>query len=398
MLRTLLFWAHLTAGAAAAAVILMMSATGVALTYERQLVEWSERRLDVAPPPGGQALPVSSLLDRARAEGREVWGDFSPAIVTLRPDPEAVVQVGGGGRQLYLDPYTGEIVSTGFRRLTAFLDTMRGWHRWFAVDGDARRRGRAVTGAANLAFLFLLVSGLILWIPRKRTWRQVRQVVAFRRGLAGRARDFNWHNVLGIWCAIPLIVVASSATVISYAWASDVATGIAESWGAPRGPGRLAPDLAPLNDTTAGEASLDTLIASVGTAAVGWREIVVTIPKGGDDTVTMDVHWGYRGQPQLRETWEVARDTGRLVERATFADQRGPSRLRSALRFVHTGEYWGVPGQTVAGLVSLAAVLLGFTGVSLAIRRWTGFWRKRVGAARPAPPPSRSPAPPRRTR
>ena len=42
-LRTLFFWAHLTAGLTAGIVILTMSATGVLLTYERQLIEWADR-------------------------------------------------------------------------------------------------------------------------------------------------------------------------------------------------------------------------------------------------------------------------------------------------------------------------------------------------------------------
>ena len=40
-LRTLLFWPHLIAGVLTGAVILVMSVTGVVLTYERQLNEWS---------------------------------------------------------------------------------------------------------------------------------------------------------------------------------------------------------------------------------------------------------------------------------------------------------------------------------------------------------------------
>jgi len=39
------------------------------------------------------------------------------------------------------------------------------------------------------------------------------------------------------------------------------------------------------------------------------------------------------------------------------------------LRFGHTGEVFGLAGQTVAGLASLGALVLGYTGLSLAIRR-----------------------------
>ena len=84
------------------------------------------------------------------------------------------------------------------------------------MEGEGRETGRAVTGAANLAFLVLVVTGPILWWPRRGS----RPVAFFQRGLAGRARDFNWHNVLGIWSALPLLVVVTTATVFSYDWAN----------------------------------------------------------------------------------------------------------------------------------------------------------------------------------
>jgi uncharacterized iron-regulated membrane protein len=42
--RKILFWCHLTAGVVAGLVILMMSATGVLLTYEKQMIEWADAR------------------------------------------------------------------------------------------------------------------------------------------------------------------------------------------------------------------------------------------------------------------------------------------------------------------------------------------------------------------
>jgi len=50
----------------------------------------------------------------------------------------------------------------------------------------------------------------------------VRNVILFRRRLSGKARDFNWHNVIGIWSAIPLAIVVAGAVPISYPWASNL--------------------------------------------------------------------------------------------------------------------------------------------------------------------------------
>jgi len=55
--------------------------------------------------------------------------------------------------------------------------------------------------------------------------------------------------------------------------------------------------------------------------------------------------------------------------------------MRPILRFAHTGEVLGIPGHTLAGLVSLGAPFLVWTGLSLSLRRFSG-WR---GRRRPRP-------------
>jgi uncharacterized iron-regulated membrane protein len=68
------------------------------------------------------------------------------------------------------------------------------------------------------------------------------------------------------------------------------------------------------------------------------------------------------------------------VSLEAFADQSLGRRLRSISRFVHTGEVLGIPGQTIAGLATGGAVVLGWTGMALALRRfsaWIGRREKR---------------------
>ena len=43
-LRSVLFWLHLPCGVLAGAVILIMSVTGVLLTYQRQITAWADIR------------------------------------------------------------------------------------------------------------------------------------------------------------------------------------------------------------------------------------------------------------------------------------------------------------------------------------------------------------------
>ena len=59
-------------------------------------------------------------------------------------------------------------------------------------------------------------------------------------------------------------------------------------------------------------------------------------------------------------------------------------RLRTWLRFAHTGEVYGLVGQTIAGVVSFGGAVLMYTGLALAFRRFLA-WRLRVRNARSAP-------------
>ena len=45
-------------------------------------------------------------------------------------------------------------------------------------------------------------------------------------------------------------------------------------------------------------------------------------------------------------------------------------KLRSWLRYAHTGEVYGFAGQTIAGVASLGGVVLVWTGLAMAWRRF----------------------------
>ena len=117
---------------------------------------------------------------------------------------------------------------------------MTSWHRWLALEGPSRPLGKAVTGASNLAFLFIVLTGIYLWVPAHLDVDPVPATSCwFRRGLPGKARDFNWHNVIGIWSAVPLAIVVAGAVPISYPWASNlVYRVVGEEPPRPRGPRR----------------------------------------------------------------------------------------------------------------------------------------------------------------
>ena len=389
--RAVLFWCHLATGIAVAAVVLVMAVTGVLLTYERQITAWADTRgLDAAPPaPDADRLGVEELIQRVAEADRQRGQDpGSPSSVAWRADPDAPVAVSyGRERTAYVNEYTGAVLGEGDEGVRAFFDGVTGWHRWLGAGDDGRSTGRAVTGACNLGFLFLVVSGLYLWWPRNWTRRALRNVTLFRRGLSPKARDFNWHNVIGVWSLVPLLVVVASGVVISYPWASDLVYAVVgEEAPAGRGPGGGGPPggvegpPASARVPGGGDAPLDVLVAQAEARVPDWRRLTLQVPAPADSTLTLDLDRGTGGQPQHRARLTLDRQSGAEVAWEPFEAETPGRRARSILRFAHTGEVLGVVGQTVAGLVSLGTALLVWTGLALSWRRFRAWRRRRQRA------------------
>jgi uncharacterized iron-regulated membrane protein len=394
LFRKVLFWCHLTVGVIAGLVILIMSVTGVLLAYERQITYWVDtRNYHIAPPsPDATRLSVEALL----AKAREAQPDTTIATVTLRAgatEPAAVGLAGnsgagpGGGRTIFLDPYTGATLGEGSKGARDFFHVVTDWHRWLGASGASRNTARAVTGACNLGFLFIVASGIYLWWPRKRNWLQFKNILWFKRGLPGKARDFNWHNVIGFWSFTPLFIVVLSAVVISYQWAGNlVYRVVGENPPQQRGPGQPSGNAGQQRGGTErrGEGppldNLDGLWARAARQVPGWRSLSLRMPNSPDAPLTFTIDQGDGGQPHKRAQLTLDRKTGEVTRWEPFSSYTTGRKLRSVLRFAHTGEVAGVVGQTVAGLASLGGAFLVWTGISLALRRLRAWMGRRSGA------------------
>ena len=385
MIRAIIFWLHLAVAAAAGLVILMLAATGVILSLEETVTGLAERRHFVAAPEGAERLPPEAL---AAAAG------FTATSLSYPSDPRAPVRVHAGRtRHARVNPYTGRVLATGPGGLERFFEGVHNWHRWSNVSGGSVRRARAVTGAVNVAFLFLLLTGPILWIPRPVTRRSLANAILLRPGARGARRDLNWHQVVGIWSVLPLAVIAATGAATSYPAVGDrvypmvgnaVSAGAWAVGSASKGAGLEEAELeeAAISDESARAPDPD-LRAALATAegwAPGWRTLILNVPRPADTEVRVEVRGGRAGQPHRTGVLTLDAASGAARAWASFADDAPARRAQQFLRYAHTGEYWGLGGQLLAGLFSLAAAVMVWTGLSLAVRRL-----RRLVSSRRAP-------------
>jgi uncharacterized iron-regulated membrane protein len=383
-IRTLLFWTHLAAGVVAGAAIFTMSVTGALIALQPQILNWVERDQRRATPSGTLQSPGALLAAATRGAALP-----ETVTITISADPgEAAVVSLGRGLVRYVDPYTGVVLGDGSPAARRTFQWLTEFHRWFAAGTTWRSAGRSVTGWSTLAFVGLVLSGMLLWVPRsgsRLVW--VRSLTPSWPSTP-RARDFNWHTVVGFWCAPVLFVLALSGVVLAFPWANRMlyaAAGTpmpiapARAEGRP-GAGRAAPSGGPampdFRQADAGWADARQRIPS-------WDTIAIRIPtRGGGPvsfTITDAAHWNRFARSQL-----MASATGEVLRWEPYSDQTRGQRWRLWARFAHTGELGGLAGQVIAGAASAGAALLAWTGMSLALRRLARTRSTRRDTARAA--------------
>lgn len=368
--RKIIFWLHLCSGALAGIFIFVMCVTGALIAFESNILAWveSDQRYVQAPTENAPKLSVKEVLEKFLEKNP----DAKPSSVTIQNDAKAAISLSAGREgKFYINPYTAEITGKGAEKWQKIFGFFESVHRWLALSGDARTVGKSLNDAANFLFLFLAVSGLYIWFPRKTAWRNFRAVLWFRRGLKGKARNFNWHNTIGFWSSLILMILTLTGVIISYQWAGNLLYTLT---------GNEPPQQQqrPPNQNEKQEFVVPENLNEIFEKAANhtnWQTISLRFPISNDSasfTVDEGVYWNRFG----RSTLTIDTKTAEITKWESYGEQNAARRLRSWARFTHTGETFGFIGQFIAFLACIGGAFLVWTGISLALRRFQN-WRTK---------------------
>lgn len=413
--RSIFFWTHLSIGLLAGALILLMSVTGVLLGFERQLIAW----IDAAPrveANAGPALPLDSLLLRVGVARADV------ASIVVKRDATQPVSIRlreRGAAPILAHPSAGTaLTASGDGSGQRFFSALRRWHRYVGAQaGELRAQMKVLNGVANLIFLALVLSGLYLWWPRRWSLARLRATAWPQwRHRAGHTRDFNWHNSLGFWFAIPLAIIIVTGAFFSFRWPGQYldialgsekerveartaiaaaraaresakdASGATMSTAAATGTSasRIGASDEPPNPVRADDAALAQYVAAAVAARPDWAQLTITMPDANAGETRIVVAEGNTYRPDLRWTLDLDRATAVVAKSSGYEDLSTARQLRAWVRYGHTGEVFGIPGQIIATLASAVGVLLVWTGFALAWRRLLSWLRARRRRSVPA--------------
>ena len=342
--------AHLWLGLITGILVFTIAITGCIYVFHDEIKDIVYDWRHVEPENRNLANP-STILDTVK----KYYPESEPNMVVYnggeRPATVFIV-LDGMPHNIYLNPYSGEV--THKQNLdTDFFMVVERLHRFLLLP---EKIGKHVTAIATFIFFIMLVTGLILWWPKK--WKKVGSYFKIKWKARWRRKNYDWHRVTGLYTIFPTIIIAITGLSFSYEWMHDGLFYLGNV-----GNDETLETAVPYFEET----DKNTNKGALDNALLRTQELV---PKS-----EMYFVWNQgKGLPILTGTYPEALafdhqsnfffdpENGKLLASQIYADKSPGLKLQEMNYGLHTGQYFRLPGKILAFIVSLLVATLPITG------------------------------------
>jgi uncharacterized iron-regulated membrane protein len=361
--RRVLFWCHLAVGLGVGLWVVFMAITGSLIAFQAEFISFAERTYRISHPQEESCKLPSALLTNVEDQSGR-----AASTLVLFSDPHRPAEVLFGRKEVWLiDPCRGRILAAGTGPLRGFFRSVIELHYAATFRNQTHPWLRQLKDAANVGFFLLLLSGVLLWIPRRWRWSSFKAVLLIRKGAKRRSRDWNLHHVIGICAVVPLLLISSSGAVLAYPWARGLLYRAAhEQIPLPRS----AESMIVRSADRRSYPTLDRAIALTMQQDPQWQRLEMSLPSASEHAVAITFDDGDGGKPQERMRLQYSLGRFAQIKAERFDQLPRGRRWTLYARYLHTGEFFGFFGKCMALLASLSAMLLVWTGFALSYRRW----------------------------
>ena len=371
MYKNIWFKLHLILGLSAGFILLIVGFTGAILSFEKEILNLINKDTFKVVAQEQGKLSTKELLGKFQEQKPQ--SKINSITFSSSNDNSSMINVAGVGENArkgvtyYVNPYTAEILPEVSGQ--NFFKTVESIHRRLLLDDF----GKQVVGISVICLLFLMFSGIYIYYPRlKKSFLQ-----SLKLNFQSKGRFFlsNLHSVIGMW-VIPFYLVASLTGLYwSYDWFSDSLhqiTGVEKTkkhMHHSQEKNNQQNEMKTLqivekksfDDVSFAVDTFNTLIENKYSTATLKLE-----PKG---TVYSFSYLSNSHHDHSKNTFELDIKTKEIVKHDKFEDKTLIQKLMGSILPLHTGEYFGVVGQTLMFLASLMMPLFTVTGLMLYIKR-----------------------------
>ncbi|MDR6464170.1 PepSY-associated TM helix domain-containing protein [Chryseobacterium sediminis] len=211
--KYLMWITHLWLGLVSSVVVFVMCLTGCLYAFKNQIIDFSNRDKVYISPGSGKAMNPDLIMAELLKHNKELTS-------LMIPDDKGKSYVIGYrennlDKSTYYNQYTGEVLGQPDVGSGRFFETVLDLHRNLMM-GNA---GRQIVGASVLMFCILLISGFILWLPKKLKFLKQGLTVMFKAKF--QRVNYDLHNTLGFYTFLILFFIAVTGLYVTYPWVKN---------------------------------------------------------------------------------------------------------------------------------------------------------------------------------
>jgi uncharacterized iron-regulated membrane protein len=220
--RKALFQIHLWTGIGLGLYVLVMSVSGVALLYRREVT----RKFGTAPQvtPTNNRLSADQLKQAAERDypGYEIQQYIEPRRRNAATRPvEIWLARGRKMQQRFFDPYTGADLGPSVRIEFRIFQWVADLHDNLLLG----MRGLVINGIGGMCVTLLCLTGVVIWWPGIENWRRSLMI-----DLRANSKRLNWslHSAFGFWSVAFVLMWGVSGIYLAFPtpfqWVADSLT------------------------------------------------------------------------------------------------------------------------------------------------------------------------------
>ncbi len=365
---------HRWLGFSSGLVVFIVGITGCTLAFRDEIEHYTKPCLFVKEQSGKTALAPSvldSLLkktlpgvpaDSIRMSGLQYPGPGRSVIVNYNIGTKSVFRA-------YLDPYTGKAIAVN-QPIIDFFSWVEHGHRWLWFSFQI---GRPIQSSFILVFLLLMISGIILWWPKRwnKTGRKKSLTVSWRS--KWRRLNYDLHNVLGFYMTWVALIIVITGLCISSPWFQGGVYWLTSG-------GQQAKPFKPVFSDTTNVAPIPFSVKRLDSLwfnqiRTGNQASITYFFPAAKNTALLEMVNTSPGNTYKRvfhyyDQYTLADISAQSSFYGTYEQSGTADKLRRMNIDIHMGVIGGLPTKTLAFLASLIAASLPITGFCI-------WWNKR---------------------
>lgn len=368
-------------------IISILCLTGALLVFENEIKEFCVPSLYRTSKASGSPLPIDELMPIVR---RQLPDSVVISSIQIMADTKRNYQIsiaGQGRTSLFVDPYTGEIKGTvNVYAKDSFFSWVRRAHRWFFFPYHKGEFswGKIVTGTTTLVFVFILISGVVIWIPRSVKNFKTRLKICTDKSCFRFWYDS--HVAGGIYAALLLLLMSLTALTFSFDWykkgfykvfgvemisspqkQSNKEEVIATQNRSGQRPSNKIREKRPKGNAselkkTANYAAWTTVLNNLKQTYNNYRSITIE-----DGLAKVSV--GNMGNIRGTDNFKFHSYTGKITEIKLYKDEHQAAKMRGWIYSLHVGTWGGIITKILYFIACVIGTILPWTGYYICLKK-----------------------------